>query len=219
MSESLPGFPPSSWEDQMQRLDGINTGDDYIRKTCAHIAVSCVGMTNTEPVFYDACYPWDIEVYRKSMAKGQDKCALFALMILRGCGFALPEDGKGVAWRFGHCPPGKRAPLDPMSQLRMLNAWKPVNELAKPGCMNMVMRPGEDDSCHVFVVKERKGDKVISVDGGKKIAVSEKTRDVVQIGKDLCVYDKFMGNRVILGIIDPALMRRTVVRDYYLPIR
>jgi len=226
--EKVPGFPPPGWESQYQRLDGEEVSDDYIRDVAAHIALSCVGMGNDDPELIEAMYPWDMPGATHSMVFGdkknppQTKCALFVLMVLRACGFELPEDGKALSWRFGFWKPpaGMHAPEDPMTQLQKLEAYRQGMRLVEPGGAIIIKRPGDTKglSTHALVVLgyEDGGHKVVSADGGTG-KVKQVVRDVVQMGGDLCLRDPVMGNRRILGTIDPADMRSRVVRDYYLP--
>ena len=216
--ERLPGFPPPGWELQGQRLDGEDVGADYVRETGIHIARSCVGLKPSDVRYQDALYPWDPQAAREDMVRKQHKCALTVLMILRAMGFALPEDEKALAWRYGWWkpPPGVKPPADPMAQLQALPGWQPGARLPDPGSAMIIGRLSEPSSTHALFVTgyENSGHKVVSVDGGMG-AVREARRDVVQMCGDLCLRDK-MGNRPILGTLDVVAMRDAgmVVREY-----
>jgi len=216
---NVPGFPPSSWIPQAQRLDGPALSDSYVRQVGTEIARACRGRKIADPIIMDAMYPWDPEWARKDMARGQDHCALFVLMVLRAMGMGLPDDGIAEATRFGTVPlpPGRGAILDPMSRLRELPGWVPGNILPHEGCAVMIGRRNEPRSTHVMWVDHYgSGGVVESTDGGRH-DVDKAIRRARQIGRELCLYDSTMGNRTVLGYVDPAKMRSMVVRDYCLP--
>ena len=220
MTETLPGFPPPGWDPQYQRLDGETVSANYVREVGIHIARSCVGLKPSDPTYYDALYPWDIEAHRKEMAKGQSKCALNVLMILRAMGYALPWDGCAYAWSINGSPPGKPKVPDAMTAIQKLPGWRKWKHLPEPGDVVVIGRSNEPSSTHALVVVDYEDDDhtVVSVDGGMG-AVREAKRDIVQMGSDLCLYDKAMGNRPIIGTVDLVAMRDAglVVRDYCLP--
>lgn len=220
--EKVPGFPPEgTWELQGQRLDGPDVSDEYVRQACIEIARSCIGMRPDDPGLYDALYPWDPEWARKSMAKSQSKCALFALAVLRACGFALPTDGMALSWKYGSNPPpvGIKPPPDPMTQLVSLEKFRKWQHLPEEGCIMVIGRAKEPTSTHALVVLgyEDMGHTVVSADGGMG-AIKEARRSVMQQGNTLCLYDKVMGLRPVIGTLDPAEMRGAVIRDYCLPM-
>lgn len=213
----IVGFPPSSWTGQAQRLDGPDLSDEYIRAAGIEIASRCTGPID-RPVIYDAMYPWDPEWAQRDMAQGQDHCALFALMVLRAMGIELPDDGIPEASRFGSAPlpPGRRPILDPVSRMRQLSGWVAGNDLPPRGCALMIGRVSEPRSTHVLWVDHYEGDQVFSFDGGRG-DIHQATRFVRRLGREVCLYDATMGNRAVLGHVDPARMRSAVVREYCLP--
>jgi len=216
---TAPGFPPASWEAQHQRLDGERLDDAYVRAAGVEIARRCSGRAIVDnPAIYDAMYPYDPAWARRDLAAGQDHCALFAIMVLRAMGFALPDDGIAEATRFGTVPlpPGRRAILDPMSRLRELPGFIRGNACPPEGTAVMIGRVSEPSSTHVAWVYAYDDGHALTYDGGRR-DIHATRREIRTLGTQRCLYDAAMGNRPILGHVDPALMRALVVRDYVVP--
>jgi hypothetical protein len=196
----MTDWNPKGWIDMYQRLDG-DLDDDYKSKALLQVAESLVGVPNTDARVYEALYFWDPPGFQKRMALSQHKCALFALAVLRGCGYLLPEDHKAYAWRFGTLKPptGARPPQDAMTQLRQLPGWKRANEISQPGTITIIHRPGDPKTTHALVIERVENGLLSSFDGGEKSPVRREVRTIIRIGGKWCLRDKLMGNREILG--------------------
>lgn len=220
--DKVPGFPCDGWVCQSRMLAGGSQDEAMVRSDFVTIALSCVGLKSSDPVYYDGLYPWDVLFNRIQMASKQSKCALTVLMILRAAGFDLPSDGLPYAWSITGSPKGQPKVPGAIAQVCTIPGWKRTSFPPKIGDCVVIHDPSRKNREHAFVVVgyEDDGHTLVSVDGGTG-PVKQVKRSVVSGSGKFCLHDKACGVREMLGFVDLYDFFRSgsMKREFCLPAR